>query len=70
MSVKNISNIVLKEIYGMVKEKILQKKQVNEYKMTERKIYKKFDNLSEKELNTKNNKKYYVREDVMTTIIK
>ena len=70
MSVKNISNIVLKEIYGMVKEKILQKKQVNEYKMTERKIYKKFDNLSEKELNTKNNKKDYVREDVMTTIIK
>ena len=54
----------------MVKEKILQKKQVNEYKMTERKIYKKFDNLSEKELNTKNNKKDYVREDVMTTIIK
>ena len=70
MSVKNIFNIVLKEIYGMVKEKILQKKQVNEYKMTERKIYKKFDNLSKKELNTKNNKKDYVREDVMTTIIK
>ena len=38
--------------------------------MTERKICKKFDNLSEKELNTKNNKKDYVREDVMTTIIK
>ena len=25
MGVKNMSNIVLKEIYGMVKEKILQK---------------------------------------------
>ena len=29
--------------------------------MTERKICKKFDNLSEKELNTKNNKKTYVK---------
>ena len=38
--------------------------------MTERKIYKKFTNLSEKELNTKNNKEAYVINDVMTTIIK
>ena len=38
--------------------------------MTKRQIYKKFTNLSEKELNTKNNKKTYVRNDVMTTIIK
>ena len=41
-----------------------------EYKITKREIYKKFDNLSEKELNTKSNKKAYVRNDVMTTIIK
>ena len=53
-----------------VKQKILQKKQVNEYKMTKRQIYKKFTNLSEKELNAKNNKKTSVRNDVMTTIIK
>ena len=46
------------------------KKQVNEYKMTKREIDKKFINLSEKELNTKNNKKAYVRNDVMATIIK
>ena len=39
-----------------LKQNIQQKKQVNEYKMTEREIYKKFTNLSEKELNTKNNK--------------
>ena len=32
-------------------------KQVNEYKMKKRQIYKKFTNLSEKELNTKYNKK-------------
>ena len=37
--------------------------------MTKRKIYKNFTNLSKKELNTKNNKKSYVR-NVMTTIIK
>ena len=39
-----------------VKQKILQK-QVNEYKITKRQIYKKFTNLTKKELNTKNNKK-------------
>ena len=70
MGVKNISDLVLKEIYGICETKNPTKEQVNEYKMTERKIYKKFDNLSKKELNTKNNKKDYVREDVMTTIIK
>ena len=46
------------------------KKQVKEYKMTKREIYKQFTNLSKKELNTKNNKNPYVRNDVMTTIIK
>ena len=38
--------------------------------MTEREIYKKFDNLSEKELNTKSNKNIYVKNVIMTTIIK
>ena len=38
--------------------------------MTKRNIYKKFPNLSEKELNTKNNKNPWVRNDVVTTIIK
>ena len=38
--------------------------------MTKRQIYKKFTNLNEKELNTKNNKKTYVKNDVMTTVIK
>ena len=53
MGVKNISDLVLKEIYGICETKHPTKEQVNEYKMTERKIYKKFDNLSEKELNRK-----------------
>ena len=38
--------------------------------MTKREIYKKFTNLSKKELNTKNNKNSYVKNDVMDTIIK
>ena len=53
-----------------VKNKIPTKKQVNEYKMAKREIYKKFTNLSKEELNTKNNKNPYVINDVMTTIIK
>ena len=38
--------------------------------MTKREIYKKFTNLSQEKLNTINNKKTYVKNDVMTTIIK
>ena len=70
IGVKNISDLVLKEICGICETKNPTKKQVNEYKMTKREIYKNFTNLSEKELNTKNNKKAYVRNDVITTVIK
>ena len=70
IGVKNISDLVLKEIYGICETKNPTKKQVNEYKMTKREIYKKFTNLSKKELNTKNNKNPYVGNDVMSTIIK
>ena len=38
--------------------------------MTERKIYEKFDDLNKDELNTKSNKNIYVRNAVMTAIIK
>ena len=70
MGVKDISDLVLKEMYGICETKNPTKKQVNEYKMRKKQIYKKFTNLSDKELNTKNNKKTYVRNNVMTTIIK
>ena len=70
MGVKNISDVVLKEIHGMLETKNLAKEQINKYKMTEIEIYKKFGSLSEDELNTKSNKNVYVRNDVMTTIIK
>ena len=69
IGVKNISDLVLKEIYGIYETK-KTKEQVSEYKMTKKQIYKKFTNLSKKELNTKNNKTPYVRNDVMTTIKK
>ena len=68
MGVKNISDLVLNEIYGICETKNLSKEQVNKYKMTKREIYKKLTNLSQEELNTKY--KTYARNDVMTTIIK
>ena len=38
--------------------------------MTKRGIFEKFDNLSEDELNAKNNKEVYAKNYVMTTVIK
>ena len=40
MGVKNISDLVLKEIYGICETKNPTKKQVNEYKMTKEKFIK------------------------------
>ena len=70
IGVKNISDLVLKETYGICETKNPSKEQVNKYKMTKKQIYKKFTNLSQEKLNTINNKKTYVKNDVMTTIIK
>ena len=69
MGVKNISDWILKEIYGICETKNPTKEQINDYKMTEREICEKSGNLSEDELNTKSNKNIYIRNDVMTTII-
>ena len=57
MGVTNVSDLVWKEIYGICETKNLPKNQVNIYKMTKRETYKTFTNLSDEELNTKNNKK-------------
>ena len=70
MGVKNICDLVLKEIYGIRKTKNPTKEQINKYKKAERENYEKFGNLSEDELNTKSNKNIYVRNDVITTLIK
>ena len=64
IKVKNISDLVLKEIRGIYGKKNLTKEEINNYKMTEREIYEKFDNLSEDELNTKNDKNTFVRNNV------
>ena len=70
MGVKNISDLVLKELRGVLKTQNPTKEQISEYKITERELYEKFDHLSEEELNTKSNKTVYVRNDIMTTFIK
>ena len=46
MGVKNISHLVLKEMYGICETKNPSKEQFNEYKLTKRQIYEKFTNLS------------------------
>ena len=67
MGIKSISDSVFKKIYGICETKNPTKKQVNEYKMTKRgEIYKKFTNLSEKELNATK----ILTLEIMTTIIK
>ena len=70
LGVKNISDLVLKEIYGIYEKRKLTKEEIKCYKMTEREIYEKFDNLNEDELNTKSNKNIYVKYIIMTNIIK
>ena len=70
LGVQNISDLVLEGIYGIYRTKNLTKEQIKKYKMTEREIFKKYENLSENELNAKNNKEVYTKNDVMTTVIK
>ena len=70
LGVTNISDLVLKEIHDICETKNPTKEQINNYKMTERKIYKKFDNSSEDELNTMSNRNVYVKNNIITNIIK
>ena len=46
LDVKNISDLVLKEIYGAYEKKKLTKEEIKCFKMTEREIFKKFGKLS------------------------
>ena len=57
-------------MYGIYETKNLIKKQIRKYKMTEREIFETYANLSEDELSEKSNKNVYVKNDVMTTVIK
>ena len=55
IGVKNISDLALKELYGICETKKPSKEQFNEYKMTKKQIYKNFTNLSQEKLNIINN---------------
>ena len=61
MGVKNISDVVLKEVYDIFETRNPTKERISKCKMTEREIYGKFDNLSEEELNRKSNKNIYLK---------
>ena len=69
LGIKNMSDLVLKEIHGKYERKNLTDKEIRKYKMTERETFKKYDNLSENELNSRNNKEIYVRNDVIISVI-
>ena len=43
LDVKNMSDLILKEIYGIYETKNLTNKQTQKYKMTEREIFEKYD---------------------------
>ena len=70
LGVQNISDLVLKEMYGIYKTKSFTKERIKKCKMTKREIFENFDNLSEDELNAKNNKDIYAKNDGMTIVIK
>ena len=56
LGVQHISDLVFKKIYDIYKIKSLTKEQIKKYKMIKSEIFEKFDNLSEDEVNAKNNK--------------
>ena len=70
LGVKNMSDLILKEIYSIYETKNLTKEQIRKYKMTEREIFEIYDNLTEDELSSKSNNNVYVKNDVMTAVIK
>ena len=70
LGIKNMSDLILKEIYGIYEIKNITNKQIQKYKITEREIFEKYDNFSKDELNTETNKNVYVKIDVMSTVIK
>ena len=70
LGAQNISDLVLKEIYSVYKTKKPSKDQFKKDKMTERKFFKKYANLSENKPNAKNNKEVNAKNHVMTIAIK
>ena len=69
LGVKNMSDLFLKEIPGFCETQNHTKEQIKKYKMTERKIFEKYANLSEDKLSEKSKKNVYVKNVVMSTVI-
>ena len=53
MGVKNIFDLVSKEIYDICETKSPTKEQISEYKMIAREIYEKFDNFKRRRIKYK-----------------
>ena len=70
LGVKSISDLVLKEIQGICGKKTITKEESECYKMTEREFCEKLYNLDEDELSTKSNKNVFIKNTIMTNIIK
>ena len=69
LGVKNISDLVLKEIYGAHEKTKLTKEEIKCFKMTEREIFEKIGKLSNNELDKLCNKPVFVKNTIMTNII-
>ena len=66
LGVRYLSDLILKEIYGINETKDLTEEQIEKYKMMKKEFFEKYDNLTEDKLNTKINKNVYVKNNVMT----
>ena len=63
-----MSDLILKEIYFKYERKNLTDNEIKKYKMTEREVFQRYDNLSEHELNNQNDKEVSVRINVITSV--
>ena len=65
-----MSDLILKQTHGICETKNPTTEQIKKHKITERKISEKYANLSKDKLNTKSSKNIYVKNDVMSTVVK
>ena len=70
LGVKNISDLVLKKNIWCLWKKNLIEEEIEYYKMTEREFFKTFYDYDKDSLNKKSNKTIFVKNTIMTNIIK
>ena len=63
-----MSDLILKEIYCKYERKNLTDNEIKKYKMTEREVFQKYNNLSEHGLNNQNDKDVSVRINVINSV--